>query len=79
MTDPHPTKEDVLGHLPQDLLDILKTQVDAQAVQAAAAHDLGADGRFFDGYLVLAEDRLGRLRAGRRALDESVAGPGRPD
>ncbi len=59
MIDPQPTKEDVLGHLPQDLLEVLKTQVDPKCVQAAAAHDLGPDGRFIDSYLVLSDDRLG--------------------
>lgn len=62
MTDPQAKKEDVLGHLPPDLLEALAEQVQADAVQAAAAHDLAPDGRYTESYLILTDDRLGQFR-----------------
>jgi ATP-binding cassette, subfamily B, bacterial len=62
MTHAQPTKEDVLGHLPQDLLRVLKAQLQPESVQAAAAHDLAPDGRYTDNYLILTDDRLGQFR-----------------
>jgi ATP-binding cassette subfamily B protein len=62
MTYTPPTKEDVLGHLPQDLLETLRGQVSPEAVQAAAPHDLDQAGRYADSYLVLTEENLGQFR-----------------
>jgi ATP-binding cassette subfamily B protein len=61
MTHPLPTKEDVLGHLPQDLLEALRGQVTPDSVQAASPYDLDPAGRYTDSYLVLTEEQLGQF------------------
>lgn len=61
MTQPQPAKEDVLGHLPQDLLETVRAQVAPESILAAAPHDLDPAGRYTDSYLLLTEDQLGQF------------------
>jgi ATP-binding cassette subfamily B protein len=59
MTSDNTAKPDSLDHLPEGLLADLSLQVRQQDIEAAAAVDLDADGRYADGCLVLTERRLG--------------------
>jgi len=53
--------QDVLAHLPEDLLARISAQVRQEDVRAVAQFDLDDHGRYADGYLVLADGRLGEF------------------
>ena len=55
-------KEDLLGHLPAELLEKIRSRVALEDVQAHARHDLDENGMYFDGHLVLTEGELGHFR-----------------
>jgi ATP-binding cassette subfamily B protein len=51
-----------LDHLPPELVVRISADVPADAVQVCAPYDLDAGGRYSEGYLVLANGRLGDFR-----------------
>ena len=53
--------DDPLGHLPDDLLEQLRLEVNKEDVRHCAAYDLDDHGNYMDGYLVLADGRLGEF------------------
>ncbi len=61
MMKPQEGNGEALTHLPQDLLEALRTHVPPETVQAAAAHDIDSTGRYIESHLVLTDDRLGHL------------------
>jgi len=52
-------QESPLDHLPQPLLRRIEADLGTEAVRAFAHYDLSDTGRYIDGCLVLADDRLG--------------------
>jgi len=54
--------EDLLGHLPEDLLHRIQAEAPAEAVQVHACHDLDDRGMYCEGHLVLTDKRLGHFR-----------------
>jgi len=54
--------DDLLGHLPKDLLHRIQAEAPAEAVQAHARHDLDDRGMYCEGHLVLTDKRLGHFR-----------------
>ena len=54
--------DDPLGHLPDALRERLRRELPDLPVLAVARHDLDAQGRYDEGWLVLSEGRLGAFR-----------------
>jgi len=53
--------EHPMDHLPDEVQEQVSAGVSADAVRAAAPFDLDAHGKYIEGYLVLADDRLGEF------------------
>jgi ATP-binding cassette subfamily B protein len=53
---------DVLGHLPKELGEQIRSEAAPENVEVAARFDLDEHGRYAEGYLVLTEKRLGTYR-----------------
>jgi len=61
MSGPYKQIQDAMDHLPDEVRERVLACVSADGVRAAAPFDLDAHGRYIEGYLVLAGDRLGEF------------------
>ena len=61
MTFQTPSKEEPTDHLPLDLQEQVFSKLPKESVGAAAPFDLDSRGRYIEGYLVLADHRLGEF------------------
>ena len=52
---------DLIDHVPPDVRDAILSAAPRESLQAVARHDLGNDGTYGEGYLVLTGDKLGHF------------------